>query len=188
MQKPPFLCLVCPKNVISRAYPDYVKTDKIDGLVVVSEAPKPIHHEDKVVVVFSHPPKGDQAEEFDCWALHQFVHVTEEGSEEGLFSASNGGGDINSAPEEATQPAPNNTEKNPNKPKESSQQKWQPFWTLQAPQSMTVMLISSGIFFLAWLMMTTNHCQRTFQQKKSKVNPTNHSSSWDVVEFWGLPP
>ena len=71
---------------------------------------KPIHCEDKVVVVFSHPPKGDQAQEFDCWALHWFVHVTEEGSEGGLFSASNGGGDINSAPEEAAQPALNNTE------------------------------------------------------------------------------
>ena len=99
-----------PKNVISRAYPNYMKADKIEGLVVVSKAPKPIHHEDTVVVVFCHPPKGDQAEEFDCWVLHQFVHVTEEGSEEGLFSASNGGGDINSAPEEATQPALNNTE------------------------------------------------------------------------------
>ena len=99
-----------PKNVILRAYPNYVKTDKIEGLVVVVEAPKPICHEDKVVVVFSHPRKGDQAEEFDCWVLHQFVHVTEERSEEGLFSASNGGGDINSAPEEATQPALNNTE------------------------------------------------------------------------------
>ena len=87
-----------------------MKTDKIEGLVVVSEAPKPIHCEDKVVVVFSHPPKGDQAEEFDCWVLHHFVHVTEEGSEERLFSESNGGGDINLAPEEATQPALNNTE------------------------------------------------------------------------------
>ena len=68
-----------PNNVISRAYRNYVKTDKIEGLVIVSEAPKPIHHEDKVVVVFSHPPEEDQAEEFDCWALHWFVHVTEEG-------------------------------------------------------------------------------------------------------------
>ena len=61
------------------------------------------------------PPKGDQAEEFDCGVLHWFVHVTEEGSEEGLFSASNG--DINSTPEEATQPAMNNTEEPPTNPR-----------------------------------------------------------------------
>ena len=47
---------------------------------------------EKVVIVFHHPPKGDQTEEFDCWVLHWFVHVTEEGPEEGLFSALNGGG------------------------------------------------------------------------------------------------
>ena len=46
-----------PNNVISRAYPNYVKTHKIEGLVVVSEAPKPIHHEEKVVVVFLIPQK-----------------------------------------------------------------------------------------------------------------------------------
>ena len=92
-----FVSHMHPNNVISRAYPNYMETDMIEGLGVVSEAPKPIYHEDKVVVVFSHPPKGDQAEEFDCWVLCWFVHVTEEGSEEGLFSASNGVGDINSA-------------------------------------------------------------------------------------------
>ena len=99
-----------PKDVISRAYPNYVKMEKIEGLVVVLETSKPIHHEEKVVVVFHHPPKGDWTEEFDCWVLHQFVHVTEEGPEEGLFSALNGGGDTNSGSEQATQPAPNNTE------------------------------------------------------------------------------
>ena len=99
-----------PKDMILRAYPNYVKTDKIEGLVVVLETSKLICHEEKVVVVFHHPPKGDQTEEFDCWVLHQFVHVTEEGPKEGHFSALNGGGDTSSGSEQATQPAPNNTE------------------------------------------------------------------------------
>ena len=98
------------KDMISRAHPNYMKMDKIEGLIVVLETSKPIHCEEKVVVVFHHPPKGDQTEEFDCWVLHPFVHVTEEGPEEGLFSASNGGGDTNSGSEQATQPALNNTE------------------------------------------------------------------------------
>ena len=54
-----------PKDVISRAYPKYVKADKIEGLVVVLDTSKLIFHEEKVVVVFRHPPKGDQTEEFE---------------------------------------------------------------------------------------------------------------------------
>ena len=46
-----------PNNVISRAYPNYMETDMIEGLGVVSEAPKPIYHEDKVVVCFLIPQK-----------------------------------------------------------------------------------------------------------------------------------
>ena len=42
---------------------------------------------------------------------------------------------------------------------------------------MTVMWNSSGRCFLVWLMMTTNHCQRTFQQKKNRMHPISHSSS-----------
>ena len=99
-----------PKEVILRVYPNYMEMDKIEGLVVVLETSKLIHCEEKVVVVFCHLPKGDQTEEFDCWVLHQFVHVTEEGPKKGLFSASNGGGDTNSGSEQATQPALNNTE------------------------------------------------------------------------------
>ena len=68
-----------PKNLISRAYANYTKTDKVEGLVVVSEGPKLIHDEEKVVVIFCHPPKGELTEEFDCWAIHHFAHVTEEG-------------------------------------------------------------------------------------------------------------
>ena len=68
-----------PKNLISRAYANYTKTDKVEGLVVVSKGPKSIHHEEKVVVIFCHPPKGKLTEEFDCWEIHHFAHVTEEG-------------------------------------------------------------------------------------------------------------
>ena len=74
------------EDVISKAYPNYTKANKAEGLVVASKGPKPIHHEGKVVVVFHHPPKHQQTQEFDCWALHRFVHVTEEGDESGLFS------------------------------------------------------------------------------------------------------
>ena len=74
-----------PKNLISKTYPSHTKTDKAEGLIIVSESPKPIHCEEKVVVVFHHPPKDKQTEEFDCWAIHCFVHITEEGEEEGIF-------------------------------------------------------------------------------------------------------
>ena len=46
-----------PKDMILRAYPNYMKMDKIKGLVVVLETSKQICHEGKVVVVFHHPPK-----------------------------------------------------------------------------------------------------------------------------------
>ena len=78
-----------PKNLISRAYANYTKTDKVEGLVVVSKGPKLICHEEKVIVIFRHPPKGELTEEFDCWAIHYFAHVTEEGDEEQLFTALN---------------------------------------------------------------------------------------------------
>ena len=51
-----------PKNLISKEYVNYTKTDKADGLVVVSEGPKSIRWEEKVIVVFRHPPKGDLTE------------------------------------------------------------------------------------------------------------------------------
>ena len=46
-----------PKNLISRAYANYTKTDKVEGLVVVSEGPKSICHEEKVVIIFIIPRK-----------------------------------------------------------------------------------------------------------------------------------
>ena len=64
-------------------------------MVVTCEGPKPICQEEKVAVVFHHPPKHQHAEEFDSWTLHQFGHVTKEEEkeeeEEGLFSASDCG-------------------------------------------------------------------------------------------------
>ena len=46
-------------------------------------------------------------EEFDCWAIHHFAHVTEEGDEEQLFTALNDGSDNNPGGVGATQPNPN---------------------------------------------------------------------------------
>ena len=76
-------------------------------MVVVSEGPKLIHHEEKVVTIFCNPPKGDLTEEFDCWAIHCFAHITEEGDEEQLFTALNDGGDNNSGGVGGTDPNPN---------------------------------------------------------------------------------
>ena len=46
-------------------------------------------------------------EEFDYWAIHHFVHATEEGDEGQLFTALNDGGDNNAGGVGATQPNPN---------------------------------------------------------------------------------
>ena len=77
-----------PKDVISKAYPNYTKNDKVHGLVVVSEGPRLIRREEKTVVVFTHPPREQQTVPFDCWAIHRFAHVTEEGDESGVFQSS----------------------------------------------------------------------------------------------------
>ena len=96
-----------PKNLISKAYANYTKTDKAEGLVVVSEGPKSICQEEKVVIIFCHPPKGKLTEEFECWAIHHFAHVIEEGNEEDLFTSSNDGGSNNSGGVGGAQPNPN---------------------------------------------------------------------------------
>ena len=98
-----------PKNLISKAYANYTKTDKAEGLVVVSEGPKSIRWEEKVVIAFRHPPKGDLMEEFKCWAIHCFAHVTEEGNEEDVFTSSRDGGSNNSGGVGVAQPNPNIT-------------------------------------------------------------------------------
>ena len=98
-----------PKNLISKAYANYTKTDKAEGLVVVSEGPKSIHREEKVVIVFRHPPKGNLMEEFKCWAIHRFAHSTEEGNEEDVFTSLRDCGSNNSGGVGVAQPNPNIT-------------------------------------------------------------------------------
>ena len=46
-------------------------------------------------------------EEFDCWTIHHFAHVTEEGEEPGLFATPNSGGGNNGRPLGVSQPNPN---------------------------------------------------------------------------------
>ena len=46
-------------------------------------------------------------EEFDCWTIHCFAHVTEEGEEPGLFPTPNSGGGNNYGPLGVSQPNPN---------------------------------------------------------------------------------
>ena len=95
-----------PKNLISKAYVNYTKTDKAEGLVVVSKGPKSIRQEEKVVIIFCYPPKGELTEEFKCWAIHHFAHVTEEGNDEDLFTSLNDGGSNNSGGVGGAQPNP----------------------------------------------------------------------------------
>ena len=82
-------------------------------MVVVSEGPKLICQEEKVVIVFCHPPKGKLTEEFECWAIYCFAHVSEEGDEQGFFNTSNDGGNNNSGGVDGSQwnhnTTPNNT-------------------------------------------------------------------------------
>ena len=98
-----------PKNLISKAYANYTKTDKAEGLVVVSEGTKSICWEEKVIIVFRHPTKGDLMEEFECWAIHHFTLVTEEGNEEDVFMSSSDGGSNNSGGVGVAQLNPNIT-------------------------------------------------------------------------------
>ena len=98
------------KNLISKAYANYTKTNKAEGLVVVSESPKSIHQEEKVIIIFHHPPKGELTEEFECWAIHHFAHFTEEGNEEDVFTSSNDGGSNKSGGVGGAQPNPNTTQ------------------------------------------------------------------------------
>ena len=81
-----------PKNVITKAYPNHCKADKVEGLIVALEGPKPIHHEEKVMVVFQHSPKAQHAEEFDCWVICQFILITEQGDKSAFFNRLTGSG------------------------------------------------------------------------------------------------
>ena len=78
-------------------------------MVVVLEGLKLICQEEKVIIVFRHPPKGELTEEFECWAIHCFAHISEEGDEQGFINASNDGGDNNSGGVDGSQWNPNTT-------------------------------------------------------------------------------
>ena len=54
-------------------------------------------------------PKHQQTQEFDCWVLHRFVHVTEEDDKSGLFSPTDSMSENNSEEAQGTQQDPNNT-------------------------------------------------------------------------------
>ena len=51
-------------------------------------------------------------EEFECWAIQHFAHVSEEGDEQGFFNALNDGGDNNSGGVDGSQWNPNTTPNN----------------------------------------------------------------------------
>ena len=149
--------------------------------MVVSEGHKLIHQEEKVVLVFCHPPKGELTEEFECWAIHRFAHVTEEGNEEDLFTSSNDGGSNNSGrvggaqlnPNTMQNTAQNNTEEaqtNETVPMEIVQflSPTLQHWTL-------TMQTLSCKYSLAWLTMTINHCQRIFQHQPKKDRMPHNS-------------
>ena len=78
-------------------------------MVVVSEGLKLIQWEEKVVIVFRHPPEGELTEEFECWVIHHFAHISEEGDEQGFFNSLNDGGDNNSGGLDGSQWNPNTT-------------------------------------------------------------------------------
>ena len=162
-----------PKNLISRAYANYTKTDKVEGLVVVSKGPKSICHEEKVIIIFCHPPKGELTEEFDCFAIHHFAHVTEEGDEEHsqhqMMVVTTMLVELvqhNQTPISCT--TPHTTTMSKHKPAKLCQQRlhscWSPIhrhWTL-------MMQTLSSKYSLAWLTTTINHCQRIFQHQLKK--------------------
>ena len=90
--------------------PTIPRLTRLRALVVVSEGPKLIRREEKVVIVFRHPPKGDLMEEFECWAIHHFAHVMEEGNEEDVFTSSSDGASNHSGGVGVAQLNPNITQ------------------------------------------------------------------------------
>ena len=157
-----------PKNLISKAYINHTKADKVEGLVVVSEGPKLICHEEKVVIIFCHPPKDQQMEEFDCWTIHHFAHVTEEGEESGLFTTPNSGGGNNGRPLGVSQMSQPLCTQHKQQHKQQMGHKATPMfhWRLSTCWSQTYqgltprMQLSSATWCLGWLTTTINHCPR----------------------------
>ena len=166
------------KNLISRAYADYTKTDKAEGLVVVSEGPKLIRQEEKFVIVFHHPPKGELTEEFECWAIHHFAHISEKGTNKGFSThrmmvvttilVEGMGHNRTPIPHQT----PHATTLKKHKPTNLCQWRLLSCWSPMHPihQHWTPMMQTlSGRYSLAWLTMTINHCQRTFQHLLMKA-------------------
>ena len=169
------------KNLISKAYVNYTKTDKAEGLVVVSEGPKLIHWEEKVVVIFCHPPEGNLTEEFECWAIHCFAHIMEEGNEEDVFMSSNDGGSNNSGGVGVAQLNPNIMQ-NPTQhnPEDAQTNKTVPTEVVQLFESSSSTLDSHENlvrqYSLVWLTTTINHCWRIFQHQPKKDRMPHNSS------------
>ena len=170
------------KNLISKAYANYTKTNKAEGLVVVSEGPKSICWEEKVIVVFCHPPKGDLTEEFECWAIHRFAHITEEGNEEDVFTSLSDGSSNNSVEwvwhnqTPTSRKIPHNTTLKMHKPTKLCQLR---LCNCLSPtlQHWTLMMQTlSGKYSLVWLTTTINHCQRIFQHQPKKDRMPHNSS------------
>ena len=84
-------------------------------------------------------------EEFDCWAIHCFAHITEEGDEEQLLTVLNDGGENNSGRVGVTQQTPishttpHTTTMKKHKPTQLSQQRFLSFWS-PIHQHWTVMM------------------------------------------------
>ena len=74
-----------PKDVISKAYPNFTKNDKATGLIVLSQGPRQIRRQEKNVIIFRHDIRGDQETPFECWAVERFVHIHQQGSKENFF-------------------------------------------------------------------------------------------------------
>ena len=170
------------KNLISKAYANYTKTNKAEGLVVVSEGPKSIRQEEKVVIVFRHPPKGKLTEEFECWAIHHFAHIMEEGNEEDVFTSSNDAGSNNSGGVGGAQPNPNimqnptQTTLKTHKPMKLCQWRLCNFLSPSLQHWTPMMQTLSGKYSLVWLTTTINHCQRIFQHQPKKDRMPHNSS------------
>ena len=74
-----------PKDVISKAYPNFTKNDKATGLIVLSQGPRQIRRQEKNVIIFRHDIRGDQDTPFECWAVERFIHIRQQGPEENFF-------------------------------------------------------------------------------------------------------
>ena len=177
-----------PKNLISKAYVNHTKADKVEGLVVVSEGPKLIRHEEKLVVIFRHPPKDQQMKEFDCWTIHCFAHVTEEG-EESDFSPHptvvvaimvHHWGSHNQTPTLSqllrTQHKQQHKQQMVYKATTTFHQRLWKCWSPTYQGWTLTMLLSSATWCLGWLTVTINHCPRISLRQLMKHQMPHNSS------------